>query len=141
MTVSGLLEPHRAARLIDFNSRDKNYPHFREIVDALIKTAWKMPAPNDAKQLAVARVVQSLTVNNLMDLAANADAQPQVRAVATDALRALQTTLKRAVTTGDTAAHYRFVIDNIEKFLSRPDAPRKQPMPLANPPGDPIGGN
>ena len=139
MTVSGLLEPHRAARLIDFNSRDKTNPHFREIVDALIKTAWKMPAPTDAKQLAVARVVQSLTVNNLMDLAANADAQPQVRAVATDALRSLQATLKRTVATGDTAAHNRAIIDNIEKFLSRPDAPRKQTQPLTTPPGDPIG--
>ena len=139
MTVSGLLEPHRAARLIDFNSRDKNYPHFREIVDALIKEAWKTPAPTDAKQLAVARVVQSLTVNDLMDLAANADAQPQVRAVATDSLRALQATLKRSNATGDTAAHYRALIDNIEKFLSRPDAPRKQTQPLMNPPGDPIG--
>ncbi len=139
MTVSGLLEPHRAARLIDFNSRDKNYPHFREIVDALIKATWKTPAPVDAKQLAVARVVQSLTVNDLMDLAANADAQPQVRAVATDALRNLQATLKRTISTGDTAAHNRAVIDNIEKFLSRPDAPRKQTQPLMNPPGDPIG--
>ncbi|MEP7039148.1 MAG: zinc-dependent metalloprotease, partial [Acidobacteriota bacterium] len=141
MTVSGLLEPHRAARLIDFNSRDKNNPHFREIVDALIKATWKTPAPIDVKQLAVARVVQSLTVNDLMDLAANADAQPQVRAVVTDALRTLQATLKRTVATGDTAAHYRMTIDNIEKFLSRPDAPRKQTQPLINPPGDPIGGN
>ena len=139
MTVSGLLEPHRAARLIDFNSRDKSNPHFREIVDALIKTAWKTPAPIDAKQLAVARVVQSLTVNDLMDLAANADAQPQVRAVATDALRRLQATLKRTAATGNTAAHYRMIVDNIEKFLARPDAPRKQTQPLMNPPGDPIG--
>ena len=141
MTVSGLLEPHRAARLIDFNARDKNNPHFREIVDALIKAAWQAPTLTDAKQLAVSRAVQSLTVSRLMDLAANADAQPQVRAVAVDSLRSLQTTLKRTAGTGDTAAHYRVIIDDIEKFLSRPDAPRKQTMPLTNPPGDPIGGN
>ncbi len=142
MTVSGLLEPHRAARLIDFNSRDKTYPHFREVVDELIKATWKMPAKIDAKQLAVARVVQSLTVNDLMDLAANADAQPQVRAVATEALRDLQATLKRTLPQPATPPRIiAAIIDNIEKFLSRPDAPRKQTMPLTNPPGDPIGGN
>ncbi len=141
MTIGGLLEPHRAARLIDFNSRDKNNPHFREIVDALIKATWKMPAPTDAKQLAVARVVQSAAVNSLMDLAANADAQQQVRAVATDSLRSLLSNLKKAVVTGDTAAHYRAAIDDIEKFLTRSAASRKQTQPLMNPPGDPIGGN
>ena len=141
MTVSGLLEPHRAARLIDFNSRDKTNPHFREVVDALIKTTWKTPAQIDAKQLAVARVVQSLTVNDLMDLAANADAQPQVRAVATESLRALQATLKRMLSPATPPRIIATIVDNIEKFLSRPDAPRKQTQPLTNPPGDPIGGN
>jgi len=76
-----------------------------------------------------------------MDLAANSNAQPQVRATATEALRTLQTTLKRTITTGDTVAHYRATIDDIERFLTRPDAPRKQTAPLPTPPGDPIGAN
>jgi len=141
MAIGGLLEPNRAARLIDFNSRDKANPHFREAVDALLKATWKMPAPTDARQLAVLRVEQSLTVNRLMDLAANASAQPQVRATATEALRALQTMLKRGISTGNTAAHNRATADDIERFLTRPDQPRRQTAPLPNPPGDPIGAN
>ena len=139
MTISALLEPSRAARLVDFNARNRANPHFREVVDALIKATWKTPVSPDANQTAIARAVQSLTVSRLMDLAANATAQPQVRAVATEALRSLAATLKRTPASGDTAAHYRATADDIERFLTRPDAPRKQTTTLATPPGDPIG--
>lgn len=142
MTISGLLEPNRAARMINFNARNKANPHFREVVDALLKATWKTAAPTDARQAAVQRAVQSLTVTRLMDLAANANAQTQVRATATEALRNLQATLKRTpAPAGDTAAHYRATVDDIERFLTRPDQPRKPTAPLPAPPGDPIGGN
>jgi hypothetical protein len=141
LAISSLLEPHRAARLIEFNSRNRNNPHFREVVEALIKTTWKTPVLRDAKQLAVSRAVQSLTVTRLMDLAANAEARPQVRNVAAEALRNLQAMLKRTAATGDTATHHRAIVDDIERFLTRPDAPRKQTTPLQMPPGDPIGAN
>ena len=143
IAISGLLEPNRAARLINFNARNKNNPHFREVIDALIKTTWKIPEPTNAYQAVIERAVQSLTVTRLMDLAANSNAQPQVRATATETLRMLQARLKRAAATAasDTTAHYQATIDDIERFLTRPDAPRKQTTPLPNPPGDPIGGN
>lgn len=141
MAISGLLEPNRAARLVQFNAQNKTNPHFREVIEALVKTTWKTPASANAYHAAIERAVQSLTVTKLMDLAANANAQPQVRATATEALRSLQANLKRAVVTGDAAAHYRATADDIERFLTRPDAPRKQTAPLPNPPGDPIGSN
>ncbi|MEJ7699998.1 MAG: hypothetical protein WKF71_10185 [Pyrinomonadaceae bacterium] len=49
--------------------------------------------------------------------------------------------LKQIVLTGDTAAHNNATLEDIERFLTRPDAPRKQTAPLPNPPGDPIGAN
>jgi hypothetical protein len=139
MAISALLEPNRAARTINQNARNKTNPHFREVVDALMKSTWGAPAPVNANEAVVLRAVQSLTVSRLMDLAANERAQPQVRSVATEALRGLLTTLKRPGAAGDTAAHYRSTADDIERFLTRPDAPRKQTAPLATPPGDPIG--
>jgi hypothetical protein len=139
LAISGLLEPNRAARMINFNARSKTSPHFREAVDALIAATWKAPSPTNANELAIARAVQTLTVSRLMDLAANERAQPQVRSVATEALRSLMATLKRIPATGDAAAHNRSTSDDIERFLTRPDAPRKQTAPLASPPGDPIG--
>ena len=141
MTISGMLEPNRAARMISQNARNKGNPHFREVVDGLVLSTWKAPVSADGNLAVIQRAVQTLVVSRLMDLAANERAQPQVRSVATEALRTLEASLKALVVTGDTAAHYRSTVDDIERFLTRPDAPRKQTSPLATPPGDPIGGN
>lgn len=139
MAISGMLEPNRAGRMIGQNARNKANPHFREVVDALVRSTWKAPTSADGNLAVIQRAVQTLVVSRLMDLAANERAQPQVRSVATEALRALGASLKSLVVTGDTAAHYRSTADDIERFLTRPDAPRKQTSPLATPPGDPIG--
>ena len=139
MTVSGLLEANRAARTINQNARNKTNPHFREVVDALMKSTWFAPVSADANHLTIQQAIQSITVARLMDLAANQNAQSQVRSVATEALRSLNAALKRTGTTGPSAAHHRTTSDDIERFLTRPMEPRKQTSPLATPPGDPIG--
>jgi hypothetical protein len=138
LVYSGLLEPSRAARMIEFHSRDSANPHFREIVDALVGKVWKTPFSINAKEAAIQRAIQSLLVSELMDLAADNNASPQVRAVATEALRSLLTKTKGG-TAPDNVAHYRSTADDIERFLARPDAPRKRTSALATPPGDPIG--
>jgi hypothetical protein len=139
MAISGLLEPNRAARMINQNSRNKLSPHFREVIDALMKATWRAPISPDVSEAVVQRAVQSLVVMRLMDLASNDRAQTQVRSIATESLRSLMTSLKRAPAIGDTAAHNRATVDDVERFLTRPDAPRKQTAPLPTPPGDPIG--
>lgn len=141
LTISSLLEPNRAARLIEFNARNKANPNFQEVVDALMNATWKTPVSQDAYRAAISRAVQSLTVTRLMDLAANPNAAAQVRAVAAESLRRLNATLKKTISVGDAAAHNHAVSDDIERFLTRPDAPRKQTTPLPNVPGDPIGAN
>lgn len=99
-----------------------------------------MAAPKDAYQAAIARAVQSLVVTRLMDLAADPEASTQVRAAATEQLRALLSN-ETAQTSPDEAtnAHLRATHDDIERFLTRPAEPRKRTTPLATPPGDPIG--
>ena len=74
-----------------------------------------------------------------MDLAANENAQTQVRAVANEALRSLAASLKRAPGVGEAAAHHRFTAEEIERFLRRPAETHKPTQPLQTPPGDPIG--
>jgi hypothetical protein len=141
LAVSALLEPHRAARLVDYHSRANVNPDFHEVVAALLRRTWFDVAPRDAQQATIARAVQSLTVTRLMDLAANDAAATQVRADATQALRELQERLKSPTGMIDATelAHRRATLDDIERFLSRPDAPRKRTVPLPTPPGDPIG--
>ena len=139
MAISGLLEPNRAARMIDQNARSRTSPHFSEVVDSLVKNAWNNAAATNPNEAAIQRAVQSLTVNRLMDLAANSNANTQVRAVATEALRSLAASLKQASLSGMAGAHNRLLVDEIERFLARPAEPRKPTQPLPTPPGDPIG--
>ena len=141
LAISALLEPHRAARLVQYHARSASNPDFQEVVAALVRRTWPEAAPRDDYQGVIARAVQSLTAARLMDLAANDNAAPQVRATATEALRALQARLKTpaGMTSAAELAHRRATLDDIERFLARPDAPRKRTPPSPAPPGDPIG--
>jgi hypothetical protein len=138
--ISGLLQHERAARLIDFHSRDAANPDFKEVIDALMAKTWKAATPKDAYQAAVLRAVQSVVVKRLMDTAANDDAAAQVRATASEALRELSAMLKLPARGSATeAAHRHTTRDDIERFLNRPDETIKRTVPLPTPPGDPIG--
>jgi len=137
--ISGLLDPSRAARLIEFHSRNAADPDFKEVVDALISATWKTATPKNAYHAEIARAVQTLTVNELMTVAADSSAAPQVRAVASQALRDLNGWLKLPAAVGINSAHRAATREDIERFLERPDATRKQTAPFATPPGDPIG--
>jgi len=139
LAVSGLLDPNRAARLIEFHSRNNANPDFKEVVDALIGATWKAAMTKNAYHAEIARAVQCLTVTELMDLAADPAAAAQIRAVATQALREVNAWLKLPASAGLNSAHRSATREDIERFLARPDATRKQTAPLATPPGDPIG--
>ncbi|HVF86026.1 MAG TPA: zinc-dependent metalloprotease, partial [Pyrinomonadaceae bacterium] len=141
LAITELLQHQRAARLIQFHAHDAANPDFADVVKELVAATWGTSAPKDAYAATVARAVQSLTATRLMDLAADADAAPQVRAVATLALRNLMTTLEQATPPLPRAiiAHRYATRQDIERFLNRPDAPRKQTPPLPRPQGDPIG--
>lgn len=141
MTIAGLLEPNRAARLISFNSRNKSNPHFREIVDALIKAIWKIPVSQNAYHAEIQRTLQSVSVTQLMNLASNEDAQMQVRTVATEGLHAIGAELKNRINRGEGNDFNRPMLQDIERFLTRPATPRKQTESLPEPAGDPIGSN
>lgn len=136
--VSGLLNPQRAARMIEFNAQDKQFPHFKETVDALMLRIWKTPRPADNYAAAIQSAQQNLLAQRLMDLTANPDAAPQVRAVTNEALHQLNETLKLELKT-NADANRRLIQQDIERFLQRPDAPRQKTPPLPIPPGEPIG--
>lgn len=138
LAISGLLEPTRAARMIEFNAQNTKYPHFKETVDALVLRIWKLPAPVNRYHAAILGAEQNLLVQRLMDLTANNEASPQVRAISNEALHQLNEMLKiglRRVPNGQ----YRLIQQDIERFLTRPDAPRVKTPVLPVPQGEPIG--
>lgn len=125
ITLTALFDPLRAARMNSFAQ-----PPFREAVDAAIRVVWKQPVPPGLTNISAE--VRSLLVTKLMNLAAGANVDPVVRATATDSLRSLRAYI--ADKPRDRATR-----DDIDRFLDRPDAPRKPSEPSQVPPGPPIG--
>jgi hypothetical protein len=139
LAVSALLERRRAARLMQYHSLDASNPDFRDVAGELVTRTWRAPLPRDPYLAAIQRAVQSLVVTRLMDLAADADAAPQVRAVADAHLRALLDATATTASDETTEMYRRATHEEIERFLSRPAEPRRRTPPPPTPPGDPIG--
>jgi hypothetical protein len=148
LAVSALLQGERAARLEEFHARNASNPDFGEVAGALLRQTWYYPpaeAPKDARAKGVLQAIQDLVVTRLMDLASGADVAASVRAVATGRLRSLRGAIRARAATepaglGMPADHLAATAENIDRFLTRPDAPYKRPAPLPAPAGDPIGG-
>ncbi|MDH3767777.1 MAG: zinc-dependent metalloprotease, partial [Gammaproteobacteria bacterium] len=139
ITIDQLLDPTRAARMINYHAENSSQPGFGELVDALLVASWYSGDANQDAELQ--RVVEITVLQRLLALAANADAQPQARAIALDRLIELYGRIERRISsaTENWRSHYRFAADQIQRFLDDPSAvtPLK---PLAPPPGSPIGG-
>lgn len=141
LTIAGLLNSERAARLIEYHARNAENPDFSDIVRELLREVWKKNTPKNSYEAEIQRAVQTVSVTKLIDLAADDEAAPQIRAVASEMLRALMTDLKKVgMMQANDSAHRKFLAEEIERFLTRPDVPRKRTTPLPTPPGDPIGG-
>ncbi len=138
LAISSLLERTRAARMIEFNAEDPKNPHFKESVDALVLKVWKSPKPRDSYLAAIVAVEQFVLVQRLMDLAADPEAPVAVRATANEALVQMASGLKIELRTRPDAQR-RLIQQDIERFLTRPDEPRKPTPVLGIPPGEPIG--
>src|SRR5438045_2981910 len=81
-TLQFLFNTERTARLVEFHARDAANPGLQEVLDAIISATWKAPH-NTGYSGEVARTVDDVVLYNLLNLAMNDQAMPQVRAVAT----------------------------------------------------------
>ena len=139
IAVSGLLNPQRAARLVEFHARDPKAPGFDEVVAALIKKTWNA-LPASGRAGAVARAVQWLVVTRLIGLAGDEKADPRVRAAAAHALEALAREVENQSAPSALQPDDWAVAEEIHRFLKRPDPNHRRAEPPPSPPGDPIGG-
>ncbi|TXS91206.1 DUF5117 domain-containing protein [Parahaliea aestuarii] len=138
LSVDLLLNPTRAARMNNNRARSAAQPAFLDLLGALLAvTFYAEPATGNAG--ALQRVVNTVTLDRLMQLAGNADAQTQARAEALDVLLALQPQLEERapVASPDWRAHYRFLAVQIDRFLDDGEALAGLKL-LGAPPGSPI---
>jgi hypothetical protein len=140
LTLAALFEPGRAARLVEQSARDPRMPGLEELIESAIAGTWKQPAGADYAG-EVQRTVNQVMLARLIGLAANPDALPQVRAVATAQLLALRDWLNRSAASANNRAQQAHLIYGgrmIAQFLEHPKD-FVVPKISTPPPGQPIG--
>jgi len=140
MSISMLLRPERATRLVEYHGRDKSQPGLDYVLDQLIKATWKSQAQSGYTG-EIRHAVNAVTLKNLMYLVADNKASEQARAITYAQLISLKSWAKKQVTlTKDKneQAALQFAIFQINQFEENPDG-FKRLEPLTPPDGSPIG--
>lgn len=140
LVLRAVLQPERLGRVADFHRRDPEQPALEEVLDA-VTTAALPPTPLPSLRLAeIGRVVQRVTVDHLVDLAASAGTPYSVKVRVEAELRDLVKKLGAPVADRTEGAHRALLRRDLERYLERrewqPQQLVKAPEP---PPGMPIG--
>jgi hypothetical protein len=146
ITIGFVLEPARAARVVEQHAIDPNLPGLEEIIDRLTKATFEATAASPYEE-EILRASQRVLMDRLMWLAGRAPLA-QVRAIALLRLEELREELKddtKANANEDededeaTRAHRLLMANDLGRFMERPAeiiAPAYVPTA---PPGAPIG--
>lgn len=133
LTFDVLLNPQRAARMVEFKRRDSRQLGFDEL---LLATKRKvMTARPTGRQAEISNAVQRRFAYGLMELMENDAATPAVQSRAHDMLQQLKQDFSR-----NSGAHAAHIKSEIERFLARPAPSQNAAAPEKRlPPGSPIG--
>jgi hypothetical protein len=137
LTVYFVLQPQRMARLVEFHTREPDYPGLGEVVEAVLRSTWYAPPELTPYHQQLRQVVERVVLDRLMAGAASAENTPQVRAVLTEQLASLVEWLaaREALT-----AHQELALDDLLRWQQRPEGLMPVSDPATLPPGSPIGG-
>ncbi len=140
MVVTALLQPERAARLVDFHRRDVLQPGFEVVLESLIDHVFDSSAPLSRRHEEIRRVVQTVTLDGLIELSSNSAAPFEVRARVDAALKGVAVDLvASADVRADEAAHRAALTALLSRYQGRSLVP--EPLAIdapSPPPGDPI---
>jgi hypothetical protein len=141
-TITVLLDPERAARLVQYHGFDNAQLGLGEVLDKLIAQTWKSNATSRSND-AVQRTVADVVLQQMIALASNDKASPEVRALVALKLHELsQWAAKPVVATPvneDDRAHLLAAVSRIRDFEQHPGREIKPTEPIVPPPGMPIG--
>jgi len=133
MTLKVLLEPSRAARLLQTGA-----PGFGTVPEALINASWRSKQARGMSG-AIQRQTNLQVLYALFRLAFNPAADNDVRAISLAAINTLDAWLSRQSPKSDVLnAHFRFAQFEIDRLLGDP-AEIGVLIPVTVPPGGPIG--
>ena len=138
MTSKMLFNHQRAARLVEYHSRDKNQPGLERVIDIILNNTLFKKTPKGL-QGEIKRNVDFVVIDHLMNLAANENTSPAVQSIAMYKINELDKKFMRKNAKGSRAeAHRDMIKKRLENFIKKPDS--FEPMEIPNaPPGSPIG--
>jgi hypothetical protein len=126
LSIGLILNPSRAARLVEYHSRDAANPGLEEVIETLLGATWRA-APKTGLQREVADVVRILALQKLLGLAMDANASVEVRSIVTAEIQ------KNKKLFSDP-----YCASLVAKFEEDPKE-LDLPKPMEAPPGQPIG--
>ncbi len=138
LTLDTLLNSSRGARMNNNQADNAEQPGFQDLLQAVLQASWYHPPLGEA-DAQLQRVVNIAVLERLMLLAANGEAQTQVRAQAFDRIVELATWLGSTQENAplDWRAHYRFAMEQIRRFREDPET-MSPLVSVKAPPGSPI---
>ena len=136
LTLSLLLHPERAARLIQQKALDPDQIGLEEVLDELISKTSKS-VQSDTYLQQVQNVVNYNVLQHLMNLAVNSNSTPQVKAVTNAKIAELRDWLRKE-RKGRTAARLQ-LLRGIEAFEKDPSSFELENNTPGIPDGSPIG--
>lgn len=133
LTLEILLHPARMARLVAYGSLG-DYPNLEEVVDRLLEVTWGAQTQGSDYLTQVLHVAQRVTINEMMTQATSDENSGEVRAVLTQALARLASSLESI---RSPSSHQATAAADIRRWQADPtrNAPAEA---LTMPPGDPI---
>ncbi|MDB5136061.1 MAG: hypothetical protein JWP37_2664, partial [Mucilaginibacter sp.] len=138
-TLQFMLNPQRAARLVEYHSRDNTQPGLETVLNKLVAQTWKTPQQGAYKG-EVQRLVNNLTLKQLLILASSTQTPESVRGITLLQIEDLKRWMGKTIATAgnDQKANLLFGLSQIKQFENNPD--KFQPAEAENmPDGSPIG--
>jgi predicted Zn-dependent protease len=138
-TLAFMLQPERAARLVEYQARDNSQPGLIPVLDKLVAQTWKAPQQSGYNG-ELQRLVNNLTLKQLLTLAATGTAPESVRGIALFEIDGLKKWMLGVVnkSSGNQKANLLFGLSQIDQFEK--NSSLFKPAPIVNmPDGSPIG--
>ena len=140
LTLSVLLDPARAARIVEYHMRVPPAPSLRVMLEQVSATVAERPESGHSMSSEVERAVEFRALEAMLSLSVNPKAASQVRAIARYHIEDLLKQWTSSPLPQDLAEaiHRKAMIERVEQFKRDPDkfVPAK---PIEAPPGMPIG--
>ena len=140
LTLQMILQNERAARLVEYHARDSNNPSLSEVINKVLNMTWYTDRKNGMNG-EIQRVVDMVTLYNLMNLVGNKNSTNQVKAETMAKIAGLKKWLiqkQKRQRNNSLLAHYKHAITIIDKF-EKDTSSIAINKPLAPPAGSPIG--